>query len=164
MGRFFKRGGGLLKKGRGCFRSLWRSFRSSTPSRRPSLCLPNFSRQLYLRAFLLTTAAKIITKKLFTKKTFWCNYLGKRHKIITLQSKFLGLQEGTRGSNITKKIFRWNYFCNNYKDYYKRQSSNDLWCNNFGQNGTSGALLLTIGACLLTVGAFFSYSGGGAWI
>ena len=25
----------------------------------------------------------------------------------------------TSGSNITKKMLRWNYFCNNYKDYYK---------------------------------------------
>ena len=37
-----KGGGWLLQKGGGGFlRSLWRSLRSSTPSRRPSLCLPN---------------------------------------------------------------------------------------------------------------------------
>ena len=40
MGRFFRRGGWLLKKGGVFLRSLWSSFRSSTPSRRPSLCLP----------------------------------------------------------------------------------------------------------------------------
>ena len=41
MGRFFKRGGRLLKRGGGFLKSLWRSLRSSTPSRRPSLCLPD---------------------------------------------------------------------------------------------------------------------------
>ena len=28
-------------------------------------------------------------------------------------------QGKTSDSNIAKKIFRWKYFCNNYKDYYK---------------------------------------------
>ena len=63
-----------------------------------------------------------------------------QYKRITLQSKFLGLfsfKKGpASGSNITKKIFWWNYFCNNYKDYYKRNCSKELFCNHFGQDGT----------------------------
>ena len=31
-------------------------------------------------------------------------------------------QGQTSGSNITKKIFWWNYFCNNYKDYHWGQN------------------------------------------
>ena len=50
-------GGWLLKKGGGFLRSLWRSLRTSTPSRRPSLCLPNrrFSQQATLRALCRTS-------------------------------------------------------------------------------------------------------------
>ena len=39
------------------------------------------------------------------------------------------------GSNITKKIFWSNYFCNNYKNHYKRKCSKELFCNHFGQDG-----------------------------
>ena len=40
-GPFLKKGGGwFLKKGGVFLRSLWRSLRSSTPSRQPSMCLP----------------------------------------------------------------------------------------------------------------------------
>ena len=28
-------------------------------------------------------------------------------------------------------------FCNNYKDYYKRNCSKELFCNNFGQDGST---------------------------
>ena len=44
-------------------------------------------------------------------------------------------QEQTSGSNITKKMLWWNYFCSNYTDYYKNNCSRDLFCNNFGQDG-----------------------------
>ena len=37
-------GGGLLKKGGGFLRTLWRSSRSSTPSRRHSVCLPKYGK------------------------------------------------------------------------------------------------------------------------
>ena len=43
----------------------------------------------------------------------------------------------TSGSNITKKMLWWNYFCNNHKDYYKNDCSKELFCNNFGQDGIS---------------------------
>ena len=36
-----KGGGGFLRRGGGSLRSLWRPLRSSTPSHRPSPCLPN---------------------------------------------------------------------------------------------------------------------------
>ena len=42
-------------------------------------------------------------------------------------------------------MFWWNYFCNAYKDYYKRKCSKELlFCNNFGQIffGTFCPLLL----------------------
>ena len=45
-------------------------------------------------------------------------------------------QGQTSGSNITKKMLWWNYFCNNYKDYYKNNCSKELFCNHFGQDGT----------------------------
>ena len=48
-------------------------------------------------------------------------------------------QGQTSGSNITKKMFWWNDFCNSYVDYYKRKCSKELFCNNFGQNGTETA-------------------------
>ena len=42
-GPLLQKGGvGFLRRGGGFLRSLWRSLRSSTPSRRPSLCLPNY--------------------------------------------------------------------------------------------------------------------------
>ena len=67
----------------------------------------------------LTIAAKMIKKKLFTNSFCWRKQGCKSYKIITLQSQFLGLLSCKRGhasgSNITKKIFRWNSFCNNYK-------------------------------------------------
>ena len=44
-------------------------------------------------------------------------------------------QGQTSGSNITKKMLWWNYFCNNYKDYYINKCSKVLFCNNFGQDG-----------------------------
>ena len=50
-------------------------------------------------------------------------------------------QGQTSGSNITKKMFWWNYFCMNYKDYYKNNCSKEIFGNNFGQDGkleTSG--------------------------
>ena len=49
------------------------------------------------------------------------------------QSKFLGVVLAKRGSNITKKIFWWNHI---YKYYYKRNCFEELFCNNFGQDGT----------------------------
>ena len=48
---------------------------------------------------------------------------------------FLAKGGHARGSNITKKIFWWNYCCNNYKNYYKWKCSKELFCNNFGQDG-----------------------------
>ena len=43
-------------------------------------------------------------------------------------------QQGqTSGSKIAKKIFWWN-FCSSFKDHYKIQSSNELFCNNIGQD------------------------------
>ena len=41
----------------------------------------------------------------------------------------------TSGSNIAKKMFWWNSFCNSYKDYNKH-CSKELFCNNFSQDGT----------------------------
>ena len=36
-----------------------------------------------------------------------------------------------------KEILWWNYFCNNYRNYYKNNCSEELFCNNFGQDGIS---------------------------
>ena len=62
----------------------------------------------------------------------------KNYKRITLQkAKFLAcfLQKGhASGSNITKKIFWWNYFCNNY-NFLQNRYSKELFCNYFGQDG-----------------------------
>ena len=44
-------------------------------------------------------------------------------------------QGQTSGSNITKKMLWWNNFCNSYKGFYKKNCSDDFFCNNFGQNG-----------------------------
>ena len=44
-------------------------------------------------------------------------------------------QGQTSGSNITKKMFWWNNFCNNYRDHYKNHCSKELFCNGFGQDG-----------------------------
>ena len=41
-------------------------------------------------------------------------------------------QEQISGSNITKKMFWWNYFRNNHKD--KKQMFRGLFCNHFGQD------------------------------
>ena len=68
---------------------------------------------------------------------FWSNSFCKNYKRITLQSKVLGLFSRKKGhasgSNIAKKIFWWNYFCNPFKKYYERKCSKELFCNNFGQ-------------------------------
>ena len=48
---------------------------------------------------------------------------------------FSSKQGQTSGSNITKKMFWWNYFCDKYRDYYKNNCSKELFCNNFGQDG-----------------------------
>ena len=57
-----------------------------------------------------------------------------------LKSKFsvmFSCEKGqTSGSNITKKMFWWNYFCYNYKDCYKGNRSEEICCNNFGQDGS----------------------------
>ena len=56
-----------------------------------------------------------------------------------LQSEFFGLFSCKKGHasgiNITKKIFWWNYFCDNCKNNYKRKCSKELFCKNFGQDG-----------------------------
>ena len=44
-------------------------------------------------------------------------------------------QGQTSVSNITKNMFWWNRFCNNYKDYYTNKSSKELFYNSFGQDG-----------------------------
>ena len=38
-------------------------------------------------------------------------------------------------------MFWWNYFCNNYRKYYKRKCSKGLFCNNFGQDGNERGCL-----------------------
>ena len=83
------------------------------------------------------------SSKIYTTKipdTFLQSGRAKITKESLYKAKFLGLfscKKGpASGSNITKKIFWWNYFCNNYKDYYKRICSKELFCNNFGQDGT----------------------------
>ena len=48
-------------------------------------------------------------------------------------------QGQTSGSNITKRMFWWNCFCSNYKDYYKIVHSNESFCRNLGQDGSSGS-------------------------
>ena len=57
------------------------------------------------------------------------------------------LQGQTSGSNITKKMLWWNYFCNNYKDYYKNNCSEEIFCNNVGQDGK----LCELGTCILAI-------------
>ena len=58
-------------------------------------------------------------------------------------------QGPTSGSNIAKGIFWWNHICNDYKASYKTYGSKELFCNNFGQEGTTG----------WTVGLFYLWSG-----
>ena len=50
-------------------------------------------------------------------------------------------QGQTSRSNITKKMFRWNDFCKDYKDYYKNK---ELFCNTFGQDGTKNVTQSTL--------------------
>ena len=46
---------------------------------------------------------------------------------------------------MARQITWWKDFCNNYKDYYKRKSSKELFCNHFGlsvtQKGPKGRQL-----------------------
>ena len=53
----------------------------------------------------------------------WSSFC-KNCKTITLQNKILSIfsykQQQISGSKTTKRIFWWNYVCNNYKDDYKR--------------------------------------------
>ena len=85
---------------------------------------------------------KSLQKTSLQRKYFGAILFCNNYKRITLQSKFLGLfscKTGpASGSNITKKIFWWNYSCDNNKEYYKRNCSKELFCNNFGQDGTGG--------------------------
>ena len=89
-------------------------------------------------------AVKIITKKYFTEVLFRHSYFRNSYKAITLQSKFLRMfsckQGRTSGSNITKNMFWWNYFCNKHKDYHKRKNSKELCCNSVGQDGCQPAV------------------------
>ena len=70
----------------------------------------------------------------FLHSSFYKNY-----ETISLQSKFLRMfsckQGQTSGSNIAKKMFWWNSFCSNFKDCYKINCSNEIFRNNFGQDG-----------------------------
>ena len=50
-----------------------------------------------------TLAAKLVTKKLFTKIVFWCNYF-RKIKTITLQNKFLGLFLAKRGTPVAARF------------------------------------------------------------
>ena len=93
---------------------------------------------------LLTVQAAIPRGKLLHKKTFykenvlaqlisWRLHNNHFTKILWL----VFLKKGhTSGRNITKKIIWWNSFCDNCRNYYKRESSKELFCNNFGQDGT----------------------------
>ena len=87
----------------------------------------------------LPARPKLLQRNSLQRKCFGTIKFVKNYKRITLQSKFLGLFSCKKGhtssSNITKKIFWWNIFCNNYKNYYKRKCSKELFCNNFGQDG-----------------------------
>ena len=61
---------------------------------------------------------KVLQKILFKNNCFGAISFVKNYKTISLQSKFLRMfsceQGQTSGSNITKQMFWWNYFCNNY--------------------------------------------------
>ena len=94
----------------------------------------------HLQLYQIPSRPKLLQKNSLQRKCFGAIDFCKNYKRITLQSKFLGLfscKKGhTCGSNITKKILWLNYFCNSYKNYYKRKCSEELFCNNFGQDGT----------------------------
>ena len=69
-----------------------------------------------------TIAAKTMKKKLLQRKCFGAiNFVKLQKNHFTKQIPWpVLLKKGhTSGSNITKKIFWWNYFCNNYKNYCK---------------------------------------------
>ena len=91
-----------------------------------------------------STPGTCFTKKHFTKKMFWCNYFCNNYKRTTLQSKSLGLFSSKKGhasaSKITKKIRKSSggiIFVIITPEYYKRKCSKELFCNHFGQDGTS---------------------------
>ena len=81
----------------------------------------------------LTIAAKMITENTFQKNCFGTINFVKITKHPLYASKFLRMfpckQGQTSASNITKKMLWRNYFCNNYKDYYKNNCSEELICN-----------------------------------
>ena len=106
-------------------------FRPSTIVNKQTLCLQE--------QLALPSRPKLLQKKPLQRECFGAINLQKLQRI-TLQRKFLGLfscKKGhASGSNITKKIFGSNYVCNNYKNDYKLICSKELFCNNFGQDGT----------------------------
>ena len=86
--------------------------------------------QTYKRTRTLHFSEKLLQKNSLQRKCFGAiNFV-----IITKESLykanplacFLHKKGHASGSNITKKIFWWNYFCNNYKDYYKRTCSKEF--------------------------------------
>ena len=91
-----------------------------------------------------TIAAKIITKNTLQKNCFGRINLVKKLQInhFTKQiSSHALLQTGTnQWQQHYKQIFWWNNFRNNFKDYYKNNCSMELFCNNFGQDGTFAEL------------------------
>ena len=109
-------------------------------------------------------------KQIVIKKMFWSNQFCKKYKRITLLSKFLGLfscKKGhASGSNIAKKILWWNYLCNNYKNDYKRKCSKELFCNDFGQDGTlqggPGSVRLRLGGATVRAVPLFGSGGSSA--
>ena len=67
-----------------------------------------------VRGCVIPSRPKLLQKKSLQRKCFGAINFVKNYKRITLQSKFLGLfsckQGQTSGSNITKKMFWWNFF------------------------------------------------------
>ena len=59
---------GFLRRGVGFLRSLWRSLRSSTPSRRPSPCLPNL---VFLGFRFLGCTAGVANMRLRIRRGYW---------------------------------------------------------------------------------------------
>ena len=76
-----------------------------------------------LRIEAIPARPKLLQKNSLQRKCFGAMNFAIITKESLYKAKFLGLVSCKKGpaigSNITKKIFWWNYFSNNYKDYYK---------------------------------------------
>ena len=78
-------------------------------------------------------------KILFKKNSFGTINVVKitKQSLCKANSFACSLANRASGSHITKKMFWWNSFCKNYKEYYKNNFSKELFCNSCGNSMTS---------------------------